>query len=220
MIKVNLLKEQKSRSSITAELSKLRNLKTVKVEDLLKVEKSVYYVSPFLWLIFLLSGLYYFKLSNEKIFLSGSIEDIKARGLHLQARRQGLLETEKQLQENIRLFQAKIQDIDRSKDILINLKSYYSPFKNYMNLYTTKIPSTIWVHEYKQVVDLNNNLVSTEIKFSSLDPKSIGSYGNLAKIHSLKYYITSVERNVGQHGFAYYSANLNVESPLIQEGKP
>ncbi len=220
MIKINLIKKEKAKTSVATELSKLQNLKTLKVEDLLKLDKGIYYVSAILWLILVLNGLYYFRLSSERNALNESLEKIKVRKAQLEAQRKGLLESEKQIQESIKSLQSKIEDIEKSKDILIGLKNYYSPFKNYLNLYTAKIPNNTWVYEYKQTVDINSNRLSTEIKFASLDPNGIGSYGNLAKVYSSKYYITNVERKVGQHGFAYYSANLNLESQLIQENKP
>lgn len=220
MIKINLLGKYKSKSSVTTELSKLENLKNIRVEDLFKPDKSIYYISVILWLAPVLSGLYYLKLSNDKSTLKESLEKIKLKKAQLEAQRKSLLERERQIQESIKSLQSKIQDIQKSKDILIGLKAYYSPFKNYLNLYTTRIPNNTWIYEYRQVVDFNNNRISTEIKFASLDANAIGSYGNLVKASSSKYYITNVERKVGQHGFAYYSASLNLESQLIQENKP
>ncbi len=216
MIKINLVKKEKAKTSVPTEISKLQNLKTLKLEGAL----NIYYLSAILWLVLVLNGLYYLRLSNEKNTLNESLEKIKVRKAQLEAQRKGLLESERQIQESIKSLQSKINEIESSKDILIGLKNYYAPFKNHLNLYTTRIPNNTWIYEYRQVIDFNSNSLSTEIKFASLDPNAIGSYGNLAKAYSSRYYITNVERKIGQHGFAYYSANLNLESKLIQEIKP
>ncbi len=65
MIKINLVKEKRATSSVAIKLSKLQNLKTVKVEDLLKLDKGIYYISAILWIVSVVSVLYYYILCKR-----------------------------------------------------------------------------------------------------------------------------------------------------------
>jgi len=144
MIRINLLKSEQKKKSISIDLTALKSLK---VQDLLKVN-SLYYAGAFLWIVVILAAGYYFKLNQDKENLRRKLEELNAEKSRLQAQSKRFLEQKKSLEAEIARLKAQIQDIDKSKDIIVGLKSYYNPFNNSLDLYTLSLPKTSWVNNY------------------------------------------------------------------------
>lgn len=81
MIRINLLKSEQKKKSISIDLTALKSLK---VQDLLKVN-SLYYAGAFLWIVVILAAGYYFKLNQDKENLRRKLEELNAEKSRLQA---------------------------------------------------------------------------------------------------------------------------------------
>ena len=214
MIKINLLKAEQKKRGISIDLTALKSLK---VQDLLKVN-SLYYAGAFLWIVVILAAGYYFKLNQDKESLRRKLEELNAEKSRLQAQSKRFLEQKKSLEAEIARLKAQIQDIDKSKDIIVGLKSYYNPFNNSLDLYTLSLPKTSWVNNYKQNLDINTQTVKSELDINTFDYQSISAYGRIVGNRSKKVTISPVERKATPSGFEYYNAKLSMEKP-IQEGR-
>lgn len=117
MIRINLLKSEQKKKSISIDLTALKSLK---VQDLLKVN-SLYYAGAFLWIVVILAAGYYFKLNQDKENLRRKLEELNAEKSRLQAQSKRFLEQKKSLEAEIARLKAQIQDIDKSKDIIVGL---------------------------------------------------------------------------------------------------
>ncbi len=214
MIKINLLRGEKKKKSVSIDLSAL---KTVKIQDLFKIG-SLYYAGGFLWLVTLLILGYYFKLNQEKKELSLKLEELNMERLKLQAQAKRFSEEKKLLEGEIERLKAQIQDIDRGKDIILGLKSYHYPFNKSLDAYIMSLPRVSWISNYKQSLDISTQTVKSELVINTFDYQSLGVYGRLIKATSQKIAISPVERKTTPSGFEYYTAKLSIEKP-IQEGR-
>lgn len=214
MIKINLLKATEKKRGIAIDLAAL---KAVKIQDLLKAG-SIYYAGALLWIIVLLAIGYYYKLNQEKERLRTKLESLNMEKRMLQAQSKRFLEQKKALEEDIAHLKAQIQDIDRSKDIIVGLKSYYKPFNNSLDIYTVSLPPPSWISTYKQSLDINTQIVKSELDINTFDYKSIGRYGRLVGSKSRKVAISPVERKTTPTGFEYYNAKFSIEKD-IHEGR-
>ena len=97
MIRINLLKSEQKKKSLSIDLTALKSLK---VQDLLKVN-SLYYAGAFLWIVVILAAGYYFKLNQDKENLRRKLEELNAEKSRLQAQSKRFLEQKKSLEAEI-----------------------------------------------------------------------------------------------------------------------
>ncbi|MFN4012769.1 MAG: hypothetical protein ACK4KZ_02810 [Aquificaceae bacterium] len=214
MIRINLLKAEQKKRGVSIDLTALKGLK---VQYLLKVG-SLYYAGAFFWIVVILAVGYYFKLNQDKGELRRKIEELNAEKNKLQAQSRSFLEQKQSLEAEITRLKAQIQDIDKSKDIIVGLKSYYNPFNKSLDLYTISLPKASWINNYRQSLDINTQTVKSELDINTFDYQSISAYGSIVGSRSKKIAISPVERRATPSGFEYYNAKLSVES-VIQEGR-
>ncbi len=211
MIRINLIKEEKRKRGFELKGIDLKRLKEYKLEDLVRGDRSFYVLSGLLWIA--LGGFvaYYFAMTQKRSALMQEISRLEEERRRIEAQHKKFLEEKQGLEAEINRIKGMIADIEKGKDILVGLKSYYAVFNDSLRIYSSKLPSGAWLSEYKQSLDLNGGVMKVEMGLASLDPDAIGSYGRSIKTDSSVISISNLERKAGQYGFEFYTAKLSVE---------
>jgi hypothetical protein len=215
MIKINLLKEKKTKKTLP-QLT-FASLKEVKVSDLLKLDKAQYYLSALLWICVLGMGVWYWKTSKEITKIKLEIDQLQAEKNRLEGMAKRISEEKKKIESEISALRTEMDMIERSKDILIGLKAFYKPFNDSFISFSNSIPSVSWTLTYSQSLDIENRKLKTEFDLSSFDYASIGSYANSLRKDNTEVFISGIERKVTPNGYEYYSTKLVAEKSV--EGK-
>ncbi len=216
MIRINLarVRKEEAKRGIAFDLS---SLKTLKAQDLLKAGGE-YYAGLLLWLGVVGILAYYWKVKGEVDSLKVELDNLNAEKTRLQAQAGRFLDEKKAIEERIAKIKKDIQDIERSKDIIIGLKAYYEPFNSGFLLNTSRVPRTSWISSYRQSLDISQGKLTSELEISSFDYSSLSLYSKALSNSSQGVYLSQLERKVNPHGFEYYSAKLSSEKSL-QEGR-
>jgi len=216
MIKINLAKVRKeeAKRGIAFDLSPL---KTLKVQDLFKAGGE-YYAGLLLWLGVVAVLGYYWKVRQDVEHLKAEINNLNAERARLQAQAKKFLDEKKAIEERIAKIKKEIQDVERSKDIIVGLKAYYEPFNSGFSFYMSYVPKTSWISSYRQSLDINQQKLTSELEINSFDYESLSSYGKALSNTSQRASLAQLERKLNPHGFEYYSAKLSSERNL-QEGR-
>ncbi|MGB9873906.1 MAG: hypothetical protein ACPLRS_02945, partial [Hydrogenobacter sp.] len=162
MIKINLV-EKKEREELkpTVEIPKMGIP--------IKKEQAIYYLAPILWLSFVVVLLYYLKIRSDVENLKKQLDQLNAQKVQLQVKAKKFAEEKKLIENSIKDLENKIKDIDKSKDIIVGLKSYYAPFNNTLFFHVKSVPSVSWISSYKESLDINTLLIKAELELQSLD---------------------------------------------------
>ncbi len=216
MIRINLarVRKEEAKRGIAFDLS---SLKTLKAQDLLKAGGE-YYAGLLLWLGVVGILAYYWKVKGEVDSLKVELDNLNAEKTRLQAQAGRFLDEKKAIEERIAKIKKDIQDIERSKDIIIGLKAYYEPFNSGFLLNTSRVPRTSWISSYRQSLDISQGKLTSELEISSFDYDSLSLYSKALSNSSQGVYLSQLERKVNPHGFEYYSARISSERNL-QEGR-
>jgi len=212
MIKINLLKEKKTKKTLP-QLTPA-SLKEVKVSDLLKLDKAQYYLSVLLWICVLGMGVLYWKTSKEITEIRREIDQLQAEKNRLEGMAKRISEEKKKIESEISALRAQLDMIERSKDILIGLKAFYEPFNDSFVSFSNSVPSVSWTITYSQSLDIENRKLKTEFDLSSFDYASIGSYANSLRKNNTEVFINGIERKVTPNGYEYYSTKLVAEKSV------
>jgi hypothetical protein len=212
MIKINLLKEKKTKKTLPQPT--FASLKEVKVNDLLKLDKAQYYLSVLLWIGVLGMGGWYLKTSKEITQIKREIDQLQAEKNRLEGIAKRISEEKKEIESEISALKTEIDMIERSKDILIGLKALYEPFNNSFVSFSSSVPSVSWTITYSQSLDIENRKLKTEFDLSSFDYASIGSYANSLKKNNVEVFISGIERKTTPNGYEYYSTKLVAEKSV------
>ncbi len=212
MIKINLakVKREKRQKGISFDIS---SLKTLKVQELFKAGGE-YYAGVFLWLGVVAVLGYYWKVRQNVEHLKAEINNLNAGKARLQAQAKKFLDEQRAIEERIAKIKEEIQNVERSKDIIVGLKAYYEPFNSGFFFYTSYMPKASWVSSYKQSLDLEKQTLVSELEVNSLDYNGLSRYGKSLGGGSQRALLTKLERKVNPHGFEYYSIKLTAERPL------
>ncbi|MEJ7554684.1 MAG: hypothetical protein WKI50_01950 [Aquificaceae bacterium] len=215
MIRINLagVRKKKARKGIALDLS---SLKTIEVQDLFKV-RGEYYAGLFLWLGVVGILAYYWKVKGEVDSLKVELDNLNAEKTRLQAQAGRFLDEKKAIEERIAKIKKDIQDIERSKDIIIGLKAYYEPFNSGFFLYTSRVPRASWISSYTQSLDISQGKLTSELEINSFDYDSLSLYSKALSNASQGVYLSQLERKINPHGFEYYSARISSERNLQEE---
>lgn len=208
MIKVNLAKKKEEK-----ELKPTAG-RVPQIAIPIQKEKAIYYLSAILWLSFVLTLLYYLKLHSDMENLRKQLDELNAQKVQLQAKAKKFIEEKKLIENNIRALEDRIKDIDKSKDIILGLKSYHVPFNNTFFFHVKSVPSVSWISSYKESLDINTLLIKAELELQSFDYYGITNYTKKLASLSKAIEVSSVERKTNQYGFEYYSAKLSTEKTL------
>jgi|YNPMSStandDraft_2_1061718.scaffolds.fasta_scaffold05806_3 hypothetical protein len=212
MIKINLLKEKKTKKTLPQPT--LASLKEVRVSDLLKLDKAQYYLSVLLWICVLGMGGWYLKTSKEITEIKREIDQLQAEKNRLEGMAKRISEEKKKMESEISALRAQLDMIERSKDILIGLKAFYKPFNDSFVSFSNSVPSVSWTLTYSQSLDIENRKLKTEFDLSSFDYASIGSYANSLKKNNAEVFISGIERKTTPNGYEYYSTKLVAEKSV------
>jgi hypothetical protein len=212
MIKINLLKEKKTKKTLP-QLT-LASLKEVKVSDLLKLDKAQYYLSVLFWICVLGMGGWYWKTSKQITEIKREIDQLQAEKNRLEGMAKRISEEKKKIESEISALRAQLDIIERSKDILIGLKAFYKPFNDSFVSFSNSVPSVSWTLTYSQSLDIENRKLKTEFDLSSFDYASIGSYANSLKKNNAEVFISGIERKTTPNGYEYYSTKLVAEKSV------
>jgi hypothetical protein len=212
MIKINLLKEKKAKKPSLQPT--LVSLKEIRVGDLLKLDKTQYYLSALLWIGVLGMGGWYLKTSKEITEIKREIDQLQAEKNRLEVMAKRISEEKKKIESEISALRAEADTIDRSKDILIGLKAFYEPFNDSFVSFSNSVPSVSWTLTYSQSLDIENRKLKTEFDLSSFDYASIGSYANSLKKNNAEVFISGIERKTTPNGYEYYSTKLVAEKSV------
>ncbi len=216
MIKINLAKVRKeeAKRGITFDLS---SLKTLNVKDLFKA-RGEYYAGFLLWLGVVAVLGYYWKVNQDVEHLKAEINNLNAEKARLQAQEKKFIDEKEAIDKRIAEIKKEIQDVERSKDIIVGLKAYYEPFNSSFFFYTSYVPKASWVSSYKQSLDLEKHTLVSELEINSLDYNGLSRYGKSLGEGSQRALLTKLERKVNPHGFEYYSIKITAERQL-KEGR-
>lgn len=209
MIKINLAKVKKEERRITL----IEDLKALKLQNLLKVS-GVYYAGILAWIAFAVVLGYYWVVNQEIDKLRRELERINQEKTILQAQAKRFLEEKKSLEDSIARIRKDIEDIQKSKDIIVGLKNYYNFFNSNLSSYTSNTPKGSWISVYNQSLDIDGGVLKVEININSFDYQSISTYGTLLGKNAQKVYLSQVERKVNPHGFEYYGARFTTEKNI------
>ena len=212
MIKINLLKEKKTKKTLPQPT--FASLKEVKVSDLLKLDKAQYYLSVLLWICVLGMGVLYWKTSKEITEIRREIDQLQAEKNRLEGMAKRISEEKKKMESEISALRAQLDTIERSKDILIGLKAFYEPFNDSFVSFSNSVPSVSWTITYSQSLDIENRKLKTEFDLSSFDYASIGSYANSLRKNNAEIFISGIERKTTPNGYEYYSTKLVAEKSV------
>jgi len=217
MIKINLVKDKKEKKRLEKEL------KAPSVALKVERDKALLYASAGLWLIFVALLVYNFKLSSDIEKVKKEVDELNAQKTSIQAKAKKFLEEKQAIEQSIAALESRIRDVEKGKDILVGLKSYYEPFSQTLFSYANTAPSMSWITSYRQNLDLNNGVISTELDFNSFDYESIGKYTKSLESKSDSVKLSSLERKVNEYGFEYYTVKLTSERKLTggqENGNP
>jgi hypothetical protein len=212
MIKINLLKEKKAKKALPQPT--LVSLKEIRVGDLLKLDKTQYYLSALLWIGVLGMGVLYWKTSKEITETKLEIDQLQAEKNRLEVMAKRISEEKKKIESEMSALRAEMDMIERSKDILIGLKAFYEPFNDSFVSFSSSVPSVSWTITYSQSLDIENRKLKTEFDLSSFDYASIGSYANSLKKNNVEVFISGIERKTTPNGYEYYSTKLVAEKSV------
>jgi hypothetical protein len=212
MIKINLLKEKKTKKTLPQPT--LASLKEIRVGDLLKLDKAQYYLSVLLWIGVLGMGGWYWKTSKEITKIKREIDQLQAEKNRLEGMAKRISEEKKKIESEISALRAQLDIIERSKDILIGLKAFYKPFNDSFVSFSNSVPSVSWTLTYSQSLDIENRKLKTEFDLSSFDYASIGSYANSLRKNNAEVFISGIERKTTPNGYEYYSTKLVAEKSV------
>ncbi len=212
MIKINLLKEKKTKKTLPQATSV--SLKDIRVGDLLKLDKAQYYLSVLLWIGVLGMGVLYWKTSKEITEIKREIDQLQAEKNRLEGIAKRISEEKKEIESEISTLKAEMDMIERSKDILIGLKAFYEPFNNSFVSFSNSVPSVSWTLNYSQSLDIENRKLKTEFDLFSFDYASIGSYVNSLKKNNVEVFISGIERKTTPNGYEYYSTKFVAEKNI------
>ncbi len=208
MIKINLVKKKEEKElKLTAGRVPRIALPTQK-------ENAIYYLSIILWLGFVLTLLYYLKLRSNTENLKKRIDELNVQKTQLQVKAKKFAEEKKLIEDNIKNLENRIKDVEKSKDIIVGLKSYYTPFNSTLFFHVRSVPSVSWISSYKESLDINALLIKAELELQSLDYYGISNYTQRLASLSKAVEVSSIERKVNQYGFEYYSARLSTAKTL------
>ncbi len=216
MIRINLAKvrREEKKKGLSLDLSTLKGLK---VQDLFKAGGE-YYAGIVLWIAVLGALGYYWKVNKEKEALKAELDRLNAEKTRLQAQAKKFLDEKKAIEERIAKIKKEIQDVERSKDIIVGLKAYYEPFNSGFSFYMSYVPKAAWISSYRQSLDINQQKLTSELEINSFDYESLSSYGKALSNASQRASLAQLERKLNPHGFEYYSARISSERNL-QEGR-
>jgi hypothetical protein len=212
MIKINLIKEKKTKKTLPQPT--FASLKEVKVDDLLKLDKAHYYLSVLLWIGVLGMGGWYWKTSKEITQIKREIDQLQAEKNRLEGIAKRISEEKKEIESEMSALKTEMDAIERSKDILIGLKAFYEPFNDSFVSFSSSVPSVSWTITYSQSLDIENRKLKTEFDLSSFDYASIGSYVNSLKKNNVEVFISGIERKTTPNGYEYYSTKLVAEKSV------
>ncbi|MCI4458913.1 MAG: hypothetical protein JHC21_04775 [Thermocrinis sp.] len=212
MIRINLLKEKKAKKTLPQ--FTLVSLKEVKVSELLKLDKAQYYLSALLWVCVLGMGVWYWKISKELTQIKLQIDQLQVEKNRLEGLAKRISEEKKKIESEISVSKTEVDMVDRSKDILIGLKSLYEPFNNSFISFSSSVPSVSWMFTYSQSLDIENRKLKTEFELSSFDYASISSYANSLRKKNAEVFISAIERKTTPNGYEYYSTKLVAEKSI------
>ncbi|ADO46015.1 hypothetical protein Hydth_1632 [Hydrogenobacter thermophilus TK-6] len=218
MIKINLAKEKDERRLLERELKPTVGLPKIPSIGISK-ERGIYYLGALLWLCLILIAVYYSRLSSEANQLKKEIDQLNAQKTVLQTKAKKFVEEKKAIETSIAQLENRIKDIEKSKDILLGLKSYYAPFNQTFFSYVKQAPSVSWISSYRENLDINSSVIKVEMELQSLDYSGISYYSKQLSSLSKVVSVSSIERKVNQYGFEYYSAKLSAEKTLYGGGK-
>ncbi|MCS7285160.1 MAG: hypothetical protein NZ527_05520, partial [Hydrogenobacter thermophilus] len=157
--------------------------------------------------------------SSEANQLKKEIDQLNAQKTVLQTKAKKFVEEKKAIEASIAQLENRIKDIEKSKDILLGLKSYYAPFNQTFFSYVKQAPSVSWISSYRENLDINSSVIKVEMELQSLDYSGISYYSKQLSSLSKVVSVSSIERKVNQYGFEYYSAKLSAEKTLYGGGK-
>jgi DNA repair exonuclease SbcCD ATPase subunit len=212
MIKINLLKEKKAKKTLPQPT--FASLKEVKVSDLLKVDKTQYYLSVLLWIGVLGMGGWYWKISKEITQIKRELDQLQVEKNRLESIVKRISEEKRQIESEMSALRAEMDMIERSKDILIGLKAFYQPFNNGFVSFSNSLPSVSWTLTYSQSLDIENRKLKTEFDLYSFDYASIGSYINSLRKNNTEVFISGIEKKTNPNGYEYYSTKLVAERSI------
>ncbi len=215
MIRINFarVRKEEAKRGIAFDLS---SLKTLKVQDLFKAGGE-YYAGLLLWLGVVGILVYYWKVKGEVDSLKVELDNLNAEKTRLQAQAGRFLDEKKAIEERIAKIKKDIQDIERSKDIVIGLKAYYEPFNSGFLLNTSRVPRASWISSYTQSLDISQGKLTSELEINSFDYDSLSLYSKALSNASQGVYLSQLERKINPHGFEYYSARISSERNLQEE---
>jgi len=212
MIKINLLKEKRPRR-IEVPSTKIA-LKEIKIGELLKLGGKEYLLSIPLWLGIVGVGVWYWRISTQLTKVKREIDQLQVEKSMLSERVRKITEEKKKIESEIANLNNEIALIERSKDILVGLKSLYIPFNDGFRSFSSSIPSTGWLVRYSQTLDLENRKLKTELELNSYDYASIGIYAGVLRKTSSEVFVSNIERKTNPSGYEYYFAKLNAEKNI------
>jgi hypothetical protein len=123
-------------------------------------------------------------------------------------------EEKKGIESEISALKTEMDAIERSKDILIGLKSLYEPFNNSFISFSSSVPSVSWMFTYSQSLDIETRKLKTEFDLSSFDYASISSYANSLRKKNAEVFISAIERKTTPNGYEYYYTKLISEKSI------
>ncbi len=208
MIKINLLKPERKGRAVD-----FAALKEIKLQEVLKAGPE-YYLGFILWLFLLLLIAYNYKLNQDRVSLRKELERLNVEKAQLQARAARFIEERKEIEKRIAGVRKDIESLDKNKDVILGLKSYYEPFNSSFLTYTARIPKISWIGKYGQSLDMEKQRLSVNFEFHSPDYRGITAYSESVGGLSKEAGSLSLERRLNHHGVWYYTAKLSVEKPL------
>lgn len=214
MIKIDLSRIRKEERKRVAP-PQLSSLKEVRLESLLKMGAE-YYAGLFFWACLIALLAYYWKVEKDKATIKAELDRLNAEKTNLQAQVGRFSEERKRLEESIASIKREIENVEKGKDIIVGLKSYYDYFNSGLSLYTSYVPKSSWISTYKQTLNLQTNTLSTELEINAFDYQALSSYGKVVEQVSQKVNLSTMERKLNPHGFEYYSLKLNAERPIVE----
>ncbi len=211
MIKINLAKVKKEEKRISLAL----DLKGLSPQGLFKVGGE-YYAGIMAWIALAVVLGYYWRVKGEVDTLKEELNRLNQEKVALQAKAKEFTEEKKNLEDSIASIKREIQGIEKSKDIIVGLKSYYNVFNSSLEYYTL-LPATSWFSLYKQTLDMEREAIKVELELNSFDYQSISKYGDLLSKNSRSVELFQMERRANPYGFEYYVVRFVAEKPFQGE---
>ncbi len=209
MIKINLLKEEKKGRGIS-----LPSVKGFSKEDL--IQEGAIKVLLVIFAIALVAELgYIFTLKRE----SSSLEAEKNRLVQdrnlWRAKAQRFLNERRDIEAKINRVKARIEYLEKSKDVILTMRKYYLPFNSSLEYVYTNTPSTVWLSSFVQDQSFSN--LNLSINFSAYDINTIDEFFVLInKEYSLPL-IKSIERKLNKYGITYYVSSIKSRKGISPE---